>query len=136
MRNESDFTSKKILIGLVAMSLYLTTASAAMCKTAEEAAYERAQEMIKGGHMDQASVILLQLYRKHPQNVGLLVELGETYFKDSNDMAAGLIKAEHEGPVVTGKIAQCREASAAPACGYASMHAEQQEKLLQDAFTV
>jgi 2-oxoglutarate dehydrogenase E1 component len=29
-----------------------------------------------------------------------------------------------------------REASAAPACGYASMHAEQQEKLLQDAFTV
>ncbi|SDG26254.1 2-oxoglutarate dehydrogenase E1 component [Pseudomonas benzenivorans] len=29
-----------------------------------------------------------------------------------------------------------REASAAPACGYASMHAEQQEKLMQDAFTV
>ncbi|MCL7462942.1 2-oxoglutarate dehydrogenase E1 component [Pseudomonas sp. NW5] len=29
-----------------------------------------------------------------------------------------------------------REASAAPACGYASMHAEQQEKLLQDALTV
>jgi 2-oxoglutarate dehydrogenase E1 component len=29
-----------------------------------------------------------------------------------------------------------REGSAAPACGYASMHAEQQEKLLQDAFTV
>ncbi|ANY88507.1 MULTISPECIES: 2-oxoglutarate dehydrogenase E1 component [Pseudomonas] len=29
-----------------------------------------------------------------------------------------------------------RDASAAPACGYASMHAEQQEKLLQDAFTV
>lgn len=29
-----------------------------------------------------------------------------------------------------------REASAAPACGYASMHAEQQEKLLQDAFNV
>jgi 2-oxoglutarate dehydrogenase E1 component len=29
-----------------------------------------------------------------------------------------------------------REASAAPACGYASMHAEQQEKLLQHAFTV
>jgi len=29
-----------------------------------------------------------------------------------------------------------RDASAAPACGYASMHAEQQEKLLNDAFTV
>ena len=29
-----------------------------------------------------------------------------------------------------------REASAAPACGYASMHAEQQEKLLNDAFNV
>ncbi|MBF7730797.1 2-oxoglutarate dehydrogenase E1 component [Pseudomonas sp. N040] len=29
-----------------------------------------------------------------------------------------------------------RDASAAPACGYASMHAEQQERLLQDAFTV
>nr|WP_288250532.1 2-oxoglutarate dehydrogenase E1 component [uncultured Pseudomonas sp.] len=29
-----------------------------------------------------------------------------------------------------------REASAAPACGYASKHAEQQERLLQDAFTV
>jgi 2-oxoglutarate dehydrogenase E1 component len=29
-----------------------------------------------------------------------------------------------------------RAASAAPACGYPSMHAEQQEKLLQDAFTV
>ncbi|AHG40445.1 2-oxoglutarate dehydrogenase E1 component [Pseudomonas syringae] len=29
-----------------------------------------------------------------------------------------------------------RDASAAPACGYASMHAEQQEKLLRDAFTV
>jgi len=29
-----------------------------------------------------------------------------------------------------------REGSAAPACGYASMHAEQQEKLLQDAFTL
>jgi 2-oxoglutarate dehydrogenase E1 component len=29
-----------------------------------------------------------------------------------------------------------RDASAAPAVGYASMHAEQQEKLLQDAFTV
>ena len=29
-----------------------------------------------------------------------------------------------------------RDGSAAPACGYASMHAEQQEKLLQDAFTV
>ncbi|WP_137885497.1 2-oxoglutarate dehydrogenase E1 component [Pseudomonas sp. 2FE] len=29
-----------------------------------------------------------------------------------------------------------REGSAAPACGYASMHAEQQERLLQDAFTV
>ena len=29
-----------------------------------------------------------------------------------------------------------RDASAAPACGYASMHAEQQEQLLQDAFTV
>jgi 2-oxoglutarate dehydrogenase E1 component len=29
-----------------------------------------------------------------------------------------------------------REASAAPACGYASMHAEQQEQLLRDAFTV
>jgi len=28
-----------------------------------------------------------------------------------------------------------REASAAPACGHPSMHAEQQEKLLQDAFT-
>ena len=28
-----------------------------------------------------------------------------------------------------------REASAAPACGYASMHAEQQARLLQDAFT-
>jgi len=29
-----------------------------------------------------------------------------------------------------------RDASAAPACGYASMHAEQQEKLLNDAFSV
>lgn len=29
-----------------------------------------------------------------------------------------------------------RDSSAAPACGYPSMHAEQQEKLLQDAFTV
>ncbi|HDS0929255.1 2-oxoglutarate dehydrogenase E1 component [Pseudomonas putida] len=29
-----------------------------------------------------------------------------------------------------------RDASAAPACGYASKHVEQQEKLLQDAFTV
>lgn len=29
-----------------------------------------------------------------------------------------------------------RDVSAAPACGYASKHAEQQEKLLQDAFTV
>jgi len=29
-----------------------------------------------------------------------------------------------------------RAASAAPACGYASMHAEQQEQLLQDAFTI
>jgi 2-oxoglutarate dehydrogenase E1 component len=29
-----------------------------------------------------------------------------------------------------------RDGSAAPACGYASMHAEQQDKLLQDAFTV
>ncbi|WP_339516854.1 2-oxoglutarate dehydrogenase E1 component [Pseudomonas sp. RL_15y_Pfl2_60] len=29
-----------------------------------------------------------------------------------------------------------REGSASPACGYASLHAEQQEKLLQDAFTV
>ncbi|MDY0250312.1 MAG: 2-oxoglutarate dehydrogenase E1 component [Pseudomonas sp.] len=29
-----------------------------------------------------------------------------------------------------------RDASASPACGYASMHAEQQEQLLQDAFTV
>ena len=29
-----------------------------------------------------------------------------------------------------------RDASASPACGYASMHAEQQEKLLQDAFTI
>ncbi|MCF7538950.1 2-oxoglutarate dehydrogenase E1 component [Pseudomonas petrae] len=29
-----------------------------------------------------------------------------------------------------------RDASAAPACGYASMHAEQQEKLLKDAFSV
>jgi len=29
-----------------------------------------------------------------------------------------------------------RESSAAPACGYASMHAQQQEKLLQDAFTL
>ncbi|WCE08749.1 2-oxoglutarate dehydrogenase E1 component [Pseudomonas sp. JBR1] len=29
-----------------------------------------------------------------------------------------------------------RDASAAPACGYASMHAEQQEKLLHDAFSV
>ncbi|MBU2323372.1 MAG: 2-oxoglutarate dehydrogenase E1 component, partial [Gammaproteobacteria bacterium] len=29
-----------------------------------------------------------------------------------------------------------RDASAAPACGYASMHAEQQEKLLQTAFTI
>ena len=28
-----------------------------------------------------------------------------------------------------------RDGSASPACGYASMHAEQQEKLLQDAFT-
>ena len=29
-----------------------------------------------------------------------------------------------------------RDGSAAPACGYASLHVEQQEKLLQDAFTV
>ena len=29
-----------------------------------------------------------------------------------------------------------RDGSAAPACGYASMHAEQQAKLMQDAFTV
>lgn len=29
-----------------------------------------------------------------------------------------------------------RESSAAPACGYPSMHAEQQQKLLEDAFTV
>ena len=29
-----------------------------------------------------------------------------------------------------------RDGSAAPACGYASMHAEQQDKLLHDAFTV
>ena len=29
-----------------------------------------------------------------------------------------------------------REASASPACGYPSMHAEQQEKLLHDAFNI
>lgn len=29
-----------------------------------------------------------------------------------------------------------RIASASPACGYASMHAEQQEQLLQEAFSV
>ena len=44
-------------------------------------------------------------------------------------------RISREAPVLVLEYAG-RDASAAPACGYASKHAEQQEKLLQDAFTV
>ncbi len=94
MQNESDFPSKTILIGFVAVSLCLINSTAAICKTPEEAAYERAQAFRKAGDFDKAGIILLQLYRKHPKNAALLVELGEAYLNDDNEMAGGQLKAE------------------------------------------
>jgi 2-oxoglutarate dehydrogenase E2 component (dihydrolipoamide succinyltransferase) len=46
-----------------------------------------------------------------------------------------VLSGELLGKLTEGGAATAAPA-AAPACGYASMHAEQQEKLLQDAFTV
>jgi tetratricopeptide (TPR) repeat protein len=94
MQNKSDFTSRKILIGFVAVTLCLLSSTAALCKTPEEAAYERAQALKRSSDFDQSAKILLQLYRKHPQNVALLVELGEAYLNDDNEMAGGQLKAE------------------------------------------
>ncbi len=94
MQNESDFPSKTILIGFVTLVLVSVNGSAALCKTAEEAAYERAQAFKRSSDFDQSAKILLQLYRKHPQNTALLVELGEAYLNDDNEMAGGQLKAE------------------------------------------
>lgn len=83
-----------IMIGFLTAALCLANGAAGICKTSEDFYYERAQWFKKAGHLDKASEILSELHRKHPQNVPLLVELGETYLNDSNDMAASLIKAE------------------------------------------
>ncbi|MCC7530104.1 MAG: tetratricopeptide repeat protein [Candidatus Melainabacteria bacterium] len=82
------------MIGVLTVALCFANCAAGICKTSDEAFYERAQWYKKAGHLDKASEILSELYRKNPQNASLLVELGETYFKDTNDMAGGLIKAE------------------------------------------
>ncbi len=94
MQNESECPSKTILIGFVTLALALINGSAAISETTEEAAYKRAQALKRSSDFDQSAKILLQLYRKHPQNVALLVELGETYLHDDNEMARGQIMAE------------------------------------------
>lgn len=103
MPNESDLVSIKLssrtfprpaLSGFLALALCLANGTGGIGKTSDEAFYERAQWYKKAGHFDKAGEILSQLYRKQPQNASLLVELGEAYFKDTNDMAGGLIKAE------------------------------------------
>ncbi len=101
---ESNFNSDKlrpylafshpILISFLTFALCLSIGAAGICKTSDETFYERAQWYKKAGHLDKASEILSELYRKNPQNTSLLVELGEAYFKDTSDMAGGLIKAE------------------------------------------
>ncbi len=100
---ESDLVSIKlptrtfprpVVSGFLAAALCLANGTAGISKTSDETFYERAQWYKKAGHLDKASEILSQLYRKQPQNVPLLVELGETYLNDSNDMAGGLIRAE------------------------------------------
>ncbi len=85
---------RRILIGFVAVLLGIANTAPVICKTPDQAAYERAQALKQLGHLDKASIILSQLSRKQPQNVALLVELGEVYLQDSNDMAGGQIKAE------------------------------------------
>lgn len=74
--------------------LFLSNSTASIGKTAEEYAYERAHALVKVGHSDQACEILLRISRNHPQDTKLLVELGETYLHDDNEMLSGHMKAE------------------------------------------
>ncbi|HIA54321.1 MAG TPA: tetratricopeptide repeat protein [Candidatus Melainabacteria bacterium] len=92
MPTEFEVSPKYIIAGLLALAL--TAVAPADCKSIEGIQYDRAQALIREGHLDQASTILLKLYRLHPQNAVLLVELGQTYLNDTNEMAGGQIKAE------------------------------------------
>lgn len=83
---------KVFAIGFLITTLVL--GSSGNCKSVEDFQYERAQQLIRDGHHDQASVILEKLCRLHPNNASLLVELGQTYLNDTNEMAGGQIKSE------------------------------------------
>ncbi|MBX9952427.1 MAG: tetratricopeptide repeat protein [Candidatus Obscuribacterales bacterium] len=81
-------------LAAAALLIALSAGAPSRSETIEEREYARAQALIKEGHRDRASVILLKLYRLHPQNTALLVELGQTYLNDTTEMAGGQIKAE------------------------------------------
>lgn len=88
------FASRFKLFAIGFLIASLAPGSSGSCKSVEQFQFERAQQLIKDGHLDQASIILEKLCRLHPQNASLLVELGQTYLNDTNEMAGGQIKAE------------------------------------------
>ncbi len=88
------FASRFKLFAIGFLITSLVSGTSGTCKSVEQFQYERAQQLIKDGHLDQASIILEKLCRLHPQDASLLVELGQTYLNDTNEMAGGQIKAE------------------------------------------
>jgi tetratricopeptide (TPR) repeat protein len=86
-------TEKKLSVcKLLAIFLVVQTTAAALCKT--DAGYQRAQALIKKGKHGQAAKILSEMVSREPQNVALLLDLGEVHLNDLNDMAGAHMKAE------------------------------------------
>lgn len=77
---------------LIALIIQTLQTDAAFCKP--DAGYQRAQNLVKAGHHDQAAKILSAMVRREPQNISLLLDLGEVHLNDSGDMAGAQIKAE------------------------------------------
>jgi tetratricopeptide (TPR) repeat protein len=88
-----NVTEKKLSVcNLLAILLIVQTNTFASGKT--DAGYQRAQELVKAGHHDQAAKILSEMVRRDPKNITLLLELGEVHLNDMNDMAGAHIQAE------------------------------------------
>lgn len=88
-----SFKSNKYYVAALLICAFVTGFSADG-RTIEDIQYARAQAFIKAGSFDEASVILLKLYRLHPENAGLLVELGQAYLKDTTEITGSQMKAE------------------------------------------
>lgn len=63
-------------------------------KNSDEQSYIRAQALMKNGHNDEAARILVRIVQDRPNDARLLVELGDCYMTDFNDISGGIMKAE------------------------------------------